>query len=412
MADSYFLAGLAANACIQAWSVTVTNEHALADFQKAKLQNGRPWEPFISGATVANWEAVFDTNMITDADFELNAAAAAPGGDWVVESGTPVITTAQSHTGTKSLEFNAASEVAYQDRVCVPGNTYRFEIALYGDGTNTIEVELIDLRTGKYKTNVSDSSWATTATSLFTKTTTGFANNTRTLVIESAPDGNLGATTLRARIKKVGTGTAYADLALLYMKVDFASLHDFNYHDQIDVEVRSSNNNFGGDDDDEGSLPVRRMRTYLAFTPTSATPKRWRKFRFNGTPFDPIRLGQPFMGERKVFNSALYGASFSRVMPQTGIQTDVVRVPTNQAQDARYAYELQYRHTETQLRQVVEQLRNASGHGGEPVVLVPEITKYEVIHGRVAAEHSWQRPSQLHEHTLTIEEDPFVVMTK
>ena len=299
MADSYFLAGLAANACTQAWAVTVTNEHALADFQSAKLPNGRPWEPFISGAAVLDWEAVFDMNSITDADFELNAAAAAPGGDWVVETGTPVITTAQKHTGSKSLEFNAANESAYQDRVCIPGNTYRFEIALWGDGTNTIEVELLDLRTGKYKTSASDTSWATTATSLFSRSTASFANNVRTLVLEAAPDGSLGTTTLRIRIKKVGTGTAYADLALLYPKIDFASLHDFNYHDQIDVEIRSSDDDFVGDDDDEGSLPTRRVRTYLAFTPTSSTPKRWRKLLINGTPFDPLRFGQLVMGERK-----------------------------------------------------------------------------------------------------------------
>ncbi len=223
--------------------------------------------------------------------------------------------------------------------------------------------------------------------------------------MEAAPDGGLGTTTLRVRIKKVGTGTAYADLAILYPKVDFCSLHDFTWHDSITPEVHSSNNNFASDDDDEGDLPVRRVRSYLAFTPQSSTPKRWRKLRLSGTTIDPFRLGQPVMGERKEWGSPLYGSGFSRVMPQSG---PALR-PTNLVEEAPLQFAFDYLHSEAELRQAIEQLYAASGYGAEPIAFVPEDTEYEVALGRLSSEHSfrWDAPENF-PHRLLLTEDLFV----
>ena len=414
MADSYFVAGYAANACVRAQGVTVTDEHALADFQSAKLLNGNVWEPFIAATPPAtDWEAVFDTNQVYNPSFELDSTGEAPTG-WTIESGTPTVETEGNELdGTKSLRLNAADEAAYQEKQLVAGKVYRLEADMFGDGAEDVEIYLIDTATGKYKTTASQTSWTATPTALFTRSTGSWATSTQTFTVDATPAGGRGLSTLRVRARKdAGTGAAYVDNVIIYPYIDFISLHDFHVHDAVSISLHSSDDNFVGDDDTEVTLLTRRLRTYATFTPQSATPKRWRKLLFTGTGLSPIRIGQACMGEATLFGVPQYGEG-SKEIPQGGLSSDGVRMPINLASDGSYRFDLAYRVGVSNFDIAVQQLIGQSKNGQEPIAIVldtSETDRYPVMYGRAPSEHTWERVGpEFYRHSMLFEEDPFAV---
>jgi len=409
MSDSYFVSGLVANACVQAWGVTVADEHTLTDFQKAKLQNGRPWEIFIAGTPPsADWNVIFDNNIVPNADFELDNNGETPT-SWTVESGAPTVSTDQSHTGSKSLKLNATDEEASVKIKAIMGKKYRVEVALWGDGTGNIEFYLIDTVTGKYKTSASETSWTATETALFTRSTASFAVSTQTFVIDSPTGGSGGVTDLKIRIKQAsGVGAAYADLAIVYPEIDFASLHYMNVPDSIAIEIWSADDlAFTTNDVLEDTIPVQRWRSFVKFTPDSSTPKRWWRFLFSGTAFDPIRLGQPVLASATTVNSAQEVTRGNRSMPLVG---SALR-PTPKSPESIYSYNLEFISAVTEYATFVEELYGPC-KSAEPVIFVidaNQTVRYPVMHGMLSPRHAWSRTGDLYTHRVIFTEDPFVV---
>ena len=417
MADSFFLSGLAANACINAQSVVVSSEHALADFQKAALQNGHTWSPFIFDSTPAADEDIqFDMNMVPNGSYEDDGDGDVPTGGWVVETGTPTVSNAQAHEGSVSLRLNSAGEAAYIDITVIAGKRYQLEVALWGGGSGeAAEFYLIDLKTGKYKTSASETSWSAASATLFSRDTSSFANNTQTLVVDAQAPGGNNLTTLRLRGRKeAGTVAAYMDLVLLYPEIDLASLQGYSFHDQIAVKVFSDVQVSFGTEDLQATLPTRRHRTFKKFTPTDSDPRRFWRYKFEGTAFSPIRVNQPWMGEATIFTPPRYPGSGSREMPQADAG-GLVRVPTNLSEESLYSYDLEYTHTAANFAKTIEQMIGQSKNGVEPVLVVldsSETDRYPVAQCRAPAEHPWERPSNLvYKHTISLVEDPFGLVT-
>lgn len=410
---SYFLAGQEANGCTQAWSVASTSADAL--FPLANLTTGKPFEIFKFSAAAADVTITYDMNIVVDASFEVGTVANPPPSPWMVSAGTPTVQTQGAEAdGTQSLRVNAALEAAYQDIILLQGKRYRFEINLFGDGTNNIEVYFIDLNTGKYKTSSSETSWTATSTALFTRSTGSWATSTQTLIMDSPIDGDSGKSGVRILIKKAaGSGSAYADLAIVYPDVDFAAMIDYNYPDANACEIHSSTDNFSGSDTTEDTLPAGRFRSYIFFTPVSSTPRRWWRFKFTGTTIETIFVGQPVLGEITTWLSPRYGSNISYTMPQGGIDTKSLRLPVSLNRDGRLEIDMDFVHTSTEYEQALEELIKTSSFGAEPVIFVPDSTRHEIIHGRVSNSNSVSIvANNIYSHGIIIVEDPFAVQTK
>lgn len=380
MAEAFFVAGLAANACVQAQGVTVSSADSL--FPAANLQNGKPWEPFRFGGLGANPSIAFDCNIIANPSFELDANDDPPT-DWKTPTGggTPTVSTTLANEGTKSLRLNAANEAAYQDRTLRPGGTYRISVALAGDGTNIISAYVQDLISGKWL--LSNGTWSTAKTAWATRTLATFATSAMNFTLEEPVAGHVGPARVRILFDRPGTATAaYVDSVYVWPKITVAALMFDTIPTAFPVAIESADDAaFSTNFLDNGDLPARRFRRYLPFT-GPATSRRFWRFNITGTPVDEFIpwVGQPLLAERNVFlNNHAHGNQIEiRRMPKGGTED----LPASLAEAPRYEVEMLWRTSYTSLQQVAEKLVGGSVYGDEPVLIVPDITRPEMVYGR------------------------------
>lgn len=410
MADnfSYFLAGLQANACIYAKSVAATNEDS--DFPASNLQNGLPWYPFKGSAATTDFDVQFDMNQMLNGGFEDNADGEDPD-EWTINGAVQVSSTQQSE-GSVSLRLNADGQYAYQDRKVIAGKTYRLECDLR-TSANTIRVYLLDLQTGNWWNGAT---WSATKDHIFTSTSATFEAQTDRFDIETQATGRGGYTTVRVQVEKVGAGTAYADYFRLYPYIDFFSLHDFNQHDQIAVKLESSTSGaYGGEEELEATLNASTVvgnNAYVKFDPQNPAPRQYWRILFDGDLYLPLRIGQTALGHANVMTRPTdQDYAVKAVMPQTGYTEGPGAQPISLLDRAPRMLQLKFGSSATALAQVLYDFIENSGHGSEPVVIVPDSSRpEELIHGRVAADWQYKRGrgSEFFEYPVEIFEDAFI----
>lgn len=410
MANAYFLAGNAANGVLHAASVAVTNESS--GFSKENLLNGLPRKPFKGSAVATDFTVTFDMNMMDNPSFEDDANGETPT-SWEVWSGSPTVSNAEVDTGngTVSLLLNAANEGVYQDHLLVRGKTYRLECDLYGDA-NGISVYIIDTETGKYWKE-DDETWTATKTATFTRTATSWNSETDRFTLEAPSTRGPGFVKVRVLVQKSGTGTAYADVFALYPYVTWVSVHDFNHHDSIDLQVRSSTDNFSGDDTDESDANFSAVRNniYAAFTPQNVAPRRYWRLSFIGDLLDPLRIGQVWLGEHTALAKLpSLGYEISGTMPQSGRTDGTSAEPRSLLDIAPRTLSMDFGGNASHLAQMVNDFVEASGYGSEPVVLLPDDSRpEELIYGYASNELARSRRGVTKfEYAMQVREAPFI----
>lgn len=413
MAEAFFVAGHAANACVKAQGVTVSSEDSL--FPKANLQNGKPWEPFRFGSLDVNPKIEFDCNIMSNGGFEADANGTSPPTNWKIPTGggSPTVTTAVFNEGAKSLELNATNEAAYQDREVRPGGTYRISCDLRGDGTNIVSAYVQDLLTGKWLQ--SGGTWTTTKTAWVTRSTATFATSLLTFTLEAVPSGHIGPAKIRILFDRPGTITAaaYVDAVWMWPKITCAALLYDTIPTGFLVAVQSDDQPSFPSPTANGNLPSNRFRRYLTFAGPGTLERYWR-FLITGNVYDEFKpwVGQAVLGERTVFTTnQKYGLVTARRMPKSGTS----ELPTSIAAAPRYRLDMEWASNYTSYQQVADEMLAQSTYGDEPILVSPQITRPEFVYGRGARvselDAAWELNDFLN-YSLSLEDDPYPVVTK
>lgn len=405
MVDSLFVAGHAQNAVIRARLVTVTSENA--DFPKGNLQNGFPYRAHKFDAAGTDLEFKFDT-AIFDYDFEADATGSPPGGDWVTAAGTPTVETAPgSGHGTKSLRLNAAAESSQLDFSMASNVGFDVDLSLWGSGGEFIDVFLLNLETGRYWNG---SAWTTSRTAFRSQSSAAWSVAVSQVAAEQPGWGWMGGLS-RFRLiaeKRSGTGATYIDDVAVWPDTSFASLHNFaGIPEAVSILVQSS-----ADDASYATIatmPARHFRSYVYFP--GATSRRYWKFLLSGECYFPPKIGQPVLADAFVFDYPVNRKqSIIRAMPIGGMNTDSVEIPTALAAAPRLVADLAWLDHTDGLRVVADSLVGASMCGVEPVVIVPDADKPEIVYGRGGGLRSFaydRLSPDMWEYGLEVADDPY-----
>jgi len=404
-----FVAGHHRNACVRAQVVTATSENAL--YPKSNLQNGFPWKPFRFNTAGVDLEVKFDANLLTVAEtgFETYSTGAAPGGRWSTLAGTPTVELAPAAGhGANSLQLNAAGESSGIDLELAAGRNYGINFSLYANGGEFIDVYVLNLETGKYRTS---SSWTTTKTALQTHSAASWSNYILNILAEPLTWGYIGGAA-RHRIfaeKRSGTATAFIDDVQVFPYCSFASMHNYSeIPDGLSVLVQSS-----PDDSTwttRGTLAAgRRFRNYISFT---VQVQRYWKFLISGTTLFIPSIGQTVLAEAITFiTKPSWGMVTARKMPKLGRDD----LPLSLAASPRYRFEMSWESKYSAYQQIADEMLGASNFGDEPILIIPDVVDLEVVYGRGARLSSIDArsiPIDTWEYSLTLEDDAYSVLTK
>jgi hypothetical protein len=374
-------------------------------FPKANLQNGFPWWPFKFNAAGTDLDIRFDTNPIVNPDFEGDTIGAAPA-NWTVVSGTPTVESAPaSGHGAQSLRVNATAESAYAEFTVASYRTMEIIFSLYSNGTENIDVFIQSVETGEYQN--SSGVWSTTKTVLQTHTSASWSTYMLSLIQQQTAVDYVGSGS-RYRIiveKRSGTGAAYIDDVMIRTYVNYASLHGvFDVPDGLSVLVESSDD--ASSWTTRGTMPTfHRHRSYVTFTVAGLAKRYWR-FKISGTTLYPPTIGQPVLADA---HTMVTNPDIEYAVVRTMDQGGNLDQPVNFGQAPRYSMELAWGIDEAAgLRYVADQLVGGSSYGVEPVVVVPDDTRPELVYGRGGGLRSFtyqRRTNAAWEYSLSFTDD-------
>ena len=373
-----FVAGLAANACVNARTVAVTSEKTGFE-ANTYLRDGKGWTSWRANAAASGIQIQFDMNLLVDDDFDTDTKGAAPDStdEWVVLSGAVTVEDDPVTPAEGALRFGAANSEAYVDFELSQGKTYRFSMDLYAGSTDDMVAYIIDLDRHRYWTG---SAWATSKTAFATKSGTGYATSADDVTFEQPNEFAAGPTRCRLLFEKEGTtDVGYVDLVFVIPKIDFAAVVGLiDVPDSVDILAQSKAGALASYTT-RGTLNTSRYRRFAELTAPS-NPERYWQFLINGECFFPPWLAVPLLGEAVYFTrNPRYGMATVREMPQEGPEG----FPTNQSRAQRFSFQMEWAaETETSLRSIADQLVGASRHGAEPVLVVPDETRSDFVYGR------------------------------
>lgn len=199
--------------------------------------------------------------------------------------------------------------------------------------------------------------------------------------------------------------------------IDFCSIHGHNLDSGVtDIELRSSNDNFAADDIDEGSLTARDPAMYLYLS--SPVSKRYWRVKFVGTNGSAGELGQLCIGAAsKPTRNPRHGHEMTEVMTAIRNRTragalSVVNLTDFPKREIPFAF----RGSFTALEDLRDNLWVALNYGQDPVVVVPDDDRPNVLHGRFRQDLAITRlfahatpGNELYDYELTLMESAFGV---
>lgn len=376
MGNTRVVAGLAGNVLRQANSITASSENAL--FPASRAGNGLPADPFVGGTPAANDHLTVDACQIKDPDFDSDTNGNPPPAPWVVTTGVTV-SNAQSNSSPNSLRFNASSQQAHQDREFVKAADYDVSAALFGDGTNNILAKLLNLQTGRWLNT--SAAWQDAETHFHQQSAASWSVVTRSFTVE-----NIGYGVIKLRLlidNPTSAAAAYADDLLLMPKIDFASLHGHNLVAKQAVEIRRSTDNFAASNVLVATITHNPVRVFDSFTAPAVT--RYWRFLIPDNNVTPVVIHEAVFGHLKTLTrSADIGRSEPVVMPQADSTTrGQVFYRTNLSEFDLQNYVLRYSARTAGLAEMLGEIWRAARSGKDPVILVPDDARSEVIHGRM-----------------------------
>lgn len=403
MSGGLFVAGLAANACVNARAVTPTSTDS--DFPASYLQDGFGWTAWRANAAASSIAIEFDCGIVVDEDFESDTKGAAPDStsEWVILSGTGTVEDDPVTPAEAAFRLGTAASSAYIEKELSPVKTYGVTADIYGGAVDNLNLYVVDIDRHRYWTG---SVWSSSKTAFATKLGETYTTYSDEITLEQPDEFAVGPTRLRLLFEKVGTTTvAYIDNVQIWPKVDFgAVLYLVDVPDVVDVECFSKAT-AAGSYTTRGDLSRTRFRRYGELTAPSSAERYW-KMVLDGECFYPPWLAVPILAEKTALPRAP-GIRYNvrRIMPQTDSPAHRV----NRSKAPRFDFAMEWRQvTATGFRTFADQLVGASRMGAEPVLVVPDTARNEFVYGRGGglSTFEYQRVTAgVFTHSLAFEDD-------
>lgn len=405
--------------------VTSSSEDPL--FPRPLIYDGRPSRPFRFSKGDANDHVTVDTCLTLDPGFESWLDINTP------EKWTKVLTGGASvtrnsivpDTGTyccqlASPAINPGTAIVMQTIQVRAGETfYPVARAKAAPGGTFLYLYCRNRQTGRWLTTAG--AWSATEQPWFSiSLTTSYqtaASSARTVEGMDVCMTDLVDLELSARVVGGGGGDieVYLDNYRLLPEIDFLSLHGHNIDASISVELRSSNDPTFASSTLRATLTKRVPAFYGILGSPVTSDQHWRVL-FSGTNLTPISLGELVLGKALTLaRRPDYGWEIKQIDPDVATETPTGEVYSYpQAKWARRVLGMQYKffssaEMEEQLREVFQRCRGRR----HPLVIVPDDTRPEVLHGRI--DRSWAAKRRLvnvyDDTSLVVSESPFEVAT-
>jgi hypothetical protein len=258
--------------------------------------------------------------------------------------------------------------------------------------------------------------------------TSEYAESTGTTITSTSADALFPLTNLVVRRPGrpfIFAAAAADDLITLdlgsALSVDFASLHGHNIDSGVTaIRLRSKATAFGVGPSD-GTLQATFTKRDPAFYARLGSPvshQFWR-FVFEGTNGNPIEVGEISLG--------LAGTPTTRMPRHERDMTERRRQIRNRTRGGQLTvvnltkfsekeWDFTFRGSFDDVEDLRDNLWAQSQHGGDPVVIVPDLARPEVSYGTLAEEFSVPRlyantnsSQELYDYSLTLEESAFGV---
>ncbi len=285
-------------------------------------------------------------------------------------------------------------------------------------GGGIARVRIQNKRTGKY---LAKGGWQVAPTDCQTETApTAYVNHVKTFTVEGYDACQADEVTLALRLYTDTTGgVVYFDDVYLYPGVNFFSMHGHNIEPRISVLWQYS----ATDTAVEAPAPYTLISSHTAKEPsfygvTAATLyQRWIQFTFSGTPLAaPVSVGELVLGQTQTLltdarHPALADWQWDYLRPQVrNKRQDGGERPFNLNDHPQRTLRLPYLQTsDASFEQFRQEVRRRCQDGAEPIVLVPDDSRPEVLFGRVPAEWTDRQSilRSVHATDLVVVESPF-----
>ena len=406
--------------------VTVSSEDAL--FPRSLLYDGRPSRPFRFAAAGTNDHVTVDTCLTQDPGFE----------SWVDATTPEKWTKSISGTGSVDREATIVDSGTYACKLAVSTDVglamvEQFVWARAGEdlyvsargraaGVTLLQLYVGNVRTGKWLT--SGSGWGNTFLPFATTLATSFQTLALAFQVEGMDACLEDVVPLRliARFANPANSpeAAYVDNFRLLPAIDFASIHGHNIDRAVDVELRSSSDPTFASSTLRATLTKRIPAFYGLLGSPVSTDQHWR-FLFGGGGISainsvPISLGEVVLGRALTLaRRPDYGWEIKRLRPDVATETPTGEVySSRQSKWSRRVLGMQFKFfATTEMEQQAEEVFERCEGRGQPLVIVPDDTRPEVLHGRI--DRSWAAKRRLvnayDDTSLIVSESPFEVAT-
>lgn len=404
-----YISGYLGNAMRRATSIT-PSQAAHAKYPATNLGSGLPSKPFRFDAVGANVDVVADINFLLNQGLENWLVTTLPD-DWVEGAGAGSIArdAITVDEGVYSAKITGAKEF-YQDVEVLTGKEYELAAALHGDGAQGAYIYVQDLDTLEWLTT--GAVWQAAKTHALIETANAWDDEQSSFTVES-PDNARYRTTLRITCAGEAGGVVYVDDLYLIPKINMTSFHGHNLGSGISLNLRASTDNFGASNVDIATPVMAQPAFYKTFS--LAFYRYWKLLTTSQSVGDPIWIGEWTLGSFANLGEAMrWGWQLVHRQPRT----DVRMSPSGQLYSRREAYRPSRNlvmsfiaSTEADRDEMLEEVRQASEQGDEPVIMVPDINDVVVIHGRVS-ESSFpvsHDPGPTWAYGMTLEEDAYPV---
>ena len=384
------MAGSEAN-ILEGVSLTPSDEDSLfkaSDF----LADGEPGTVFRFGTVGANSNVIANLgSRLRNGDFEGVFVSGVPQ-SWVdLSTGDGALaeesTVVNAGGSTKSLKLSTGAsgtgeaKAGYSMRV-EAGWGMSIQGALYENSSATVRIRVLNLDTGKYLN--SSGVWVTGAADWFTRTAASWSTSgPTTFTVEAASVAERAVYTLLITISIDGTNSvAYVDDLFIWPHWNFAAMLGAEYPPTVTARLRSDTVAAMSSPANRVAFPFERPAAWGE--PAGTVTDQFLQLYFDGTPLDPITVGEVLVGRMRTLPDVLLQPV--RLTSNVAFSTsgDERNQPVSLERDASRNFRLTtFAKGEAELNQITREFSDALRWGGGRLFIVPDSTKQRAYYGWV-----------------------------
>lgn len=424
-ATTKFLAGAAFN-LLGRGRVYVADEDD--DYLREGLFDDDPAVPYRAAQIRQDGWVKADLNLVqksdgTDAGTFESFTGNLPDGWSESSSGGGLISaeTTDVHGGLKALKCAAPSNGSAGAAINMTvrsGESLQLDLWMKSKDGGVARVRIFNQQTGHYLT--AKSQWQSAAADCQTESSTSaYVNHKQTFTVEDYDTCQADTVTLTLRVyNSTPSAIALFDDVALYPGVNFFGFFAHNFEPLLTVLWQYSNNDAVGDSPSPYiAISSHAPRQPSFYGVTDTIYRRWIQFTLSGTPYaDAASIGELVLGQTQTLTTdarhpAVADWQWGFFRPQVrNRRLDGGERPFNLNDHPQRTLRLPYQQTsDASFGQFRQEITRRCQDGAEPIVIVPDDSKPDVIFGRIPGEWSDRQGSLLSVHAteLVVTESPF-----